>query len=70
MMEDEKIGWQRQFNGHEYEQTPGDGEGQGRLACCSPWGLKESDTTDQVNNIIQEDAQSPYSKEFTFITKG
>ena len=70
MMEDEKIGWQHQLNGHEYEQTPGDGAGQGRLACCSPWGLKESDTTDQMNNIIQEDAQSPYSKEFTFITKG
>ena len=33
------------FNGHEIEQTPGDGEGQESLACCSPWGHKESDTT-------------------------
>ena len=37
-------------SGHELEQTPGDGEGQGGLACCSPWGLKESDTTEQLNN--------------------
>ena len=34
-----------QFNGHELGQTPGDGEGQGGLACCSPWGRAESDTT-------------------------
>ena len=36
-------------DGHEFEQTPGDGDGQGRLACCSPWGHKESDTTEQLN---------------------
>ena len=34
---DEMVGWHRQFNGHEFEQTPGDGDGQGSLACCSPW---------------------------------
>ena len=39
-----------QLNGHECEQTPGDGEGQGSLACCSPWGCKESDITEQLNN--------------------
>ena len=39
------VGWLQQFNGHELEQTPGDGEGQGSLACCSPWGLKESGLT-------------------------
>ena len=33
-----------------FEQTPGDGEGQGSLACCSPWGCKESDVTEQLNN--------------------
>ena len=35
------VGWHHQLNGHEFEQTPGDGEGQGGLACCSPWGRKE-----------------------------
>ena len=38
------------FNGHEFEQASGDGEGQGSLACYSPWGGKESDTTDWLNN--------------------
>ena len=38
------------LNGHASEQTPGDGEGQGNLACCSPWGRKELDTTEQLNN--------------------
>ena len=36
--EGEIVGWHHQFNGHEFEQTLGDGEGQGSLACCSPWG--------------------------------
>ena len=44
--EDEMAGWYQRFNGHEFEQVPGDGEGQGGLACCSPWGCKESDMTD------------------------
>ena len=43
--EDEVVGWHHQLNGHEFGQTPGDGEGKGSLACCSPWGHKESDTT-------------------------
>ena len=46
------VGWHHQFNGHEFEQAPGDGEGQGSLACCSPWGCKESDTTQQLNNKV------------------
>ena len=41
--EDEMAGWHHLFNGHELGQTPGDGEGQGSLACCSPWGHKELD---------------------------
>ena len=49
MTEDEMTGWHHQLNRHESEQTPGDGEGQGSLACCSPWGHKESDTTDRLN---------------------
>ena len=44
------VGWHHQLNGHEFEQVPGDGEGQGSLACCSPWGCKEWDMTQQLNN--------------------
>ena len=44
--EDEMVGWHCRLNGHEFEQTLGDGDGQGSLACCSPWGCKESDTTE------------------------
>ena len=43
--EDEMDGWHHQLDGHEFEQTLGDNEGQGSLASCSPWGLKELDTT-------------------------
>ena len=46
MVEDEMVGWHHWLNGHEFEQTLGDSEGQGGLACCSPWGHKESDTTE------------------------
>ena len=45
MTEDEIIGWHHRFNGHEFEETPGDNDGQGSLGCCSPWDLKESDGT-------------------------
>ena len=45
MTEDEMVGWHHWLNGHEFEQTLGDGEGQGSLACCSPCGCKESNTT-------------------------
>ena len=48
--EDEMVGWHRWLNGHEFEQTPGDGEGQGSLACCSPWGRKESDMNEWLKN--------------------
>ena len=43
MTEDEMIGWHHRLDGHEFEQTPGVAERQGDLACCSPWGRKESD---------------------------
>ena len=43
--EDEMVGWHLQLNGHEFEQTPGDGEGWGSLVHCSPWGRKELDMT-------------------------
>ena len=44
------IGWHHLLSVHEFEQSPGDDEGQGSLACCSPWGLKKSDTTEGVKN--------------------
>jgi len=49
MTEDEMIGWHHQLNEHEFEQASGDGEGQGSLVCYSPWGHKESDTTEWLN---------------------
>ena len=45
MTDDEMVGCHHQLNGHELEQTPGDSEGPGSLACCNPWGGKESDRT-------------------------
>ena len=48
--EGEMVGWHHRLNGHGFEQAPEDGEGQGSLVCCSPWGLKESDTPERLNN--------------------
>ena len=50
MTEDEMVGWHHLLNSREFEQTPGDGEGQGTLVCCSPWGHRESDVTERLNN--------------------
>ena len=50
MTEDEMVGWHHELNGHEFEQAPGDGKGEGSLACCNPWGHRESDMTEQLNN--------------------
>ena len=52
--EDEMVGWHHRLNGHEFEQAPGVGDGQGSLACCSPWGHKELDTTEQVNWTMEK----------------
>ena len=52
MTEDEMVGWHHQLDGHEFEQTPGVGDGQGGLACCDSWGRKESDTTERLNGIV------------------
>ena len=49
MTQDEMVGWQHQLNGHKCEQALGDNEGLKSLACCSPWGCKELDTTERVN---------------------
>ena len=52
--EDEMVGWHHWLNGHEFEQALGDGEGQGSLACYSPWGCKELKMTERLNNNITE----------------
>ena len=53
MTEDETFGWHHRLDGHEFEQALGD-EGQGSLACCSPWGRKELDTTERLYNDKQQ----------------
>ena len=52
MTEDHMFGWHHQLNGHEFEQPLGDSKGQRSLACCSPWGCKELDTTWQLKSKI------------------
>ena len=49
MTEYKMVGWHHRFNGHEFEQAPEVGDGQGRLACGSSWSCKESDMTEQLN---------------------
>ena len=49
MTEDEMVGWHHRLNGHEFEEAPGVGGGQGTLVCYSPWGCKKSDTTEGLN---------------------
>ena len=49
MTEDEMVVWHHQLDGHEFEQTPGVGDGQGGLACWDSWGCKESDTAERLN---------------------
>ena len=49
MTEDEMVGWHHRLNGHRFWWTPGVGAGQGGLACCDSWGLKELDTTEQLD---------------------
>ena len=65
MTEDEMVGWHYQFNVHEFEQALRIGDGQGSLACCSPWGHKESDTIERLNST--EGPVSPSTKrEYTY----
>ena len=54
MTENEMVGWHHRLNGHEFEQTLGDGDRQGSLACCSPWGHKESDMTELLSSSTLE----------------
>ena len=63
------VGWYHRLNGHEFEQALGDGEGQGSLECCSPWGRKESEMTERLNNnnwisqnnVLKPDIVYPWS---------
>ena len=77
MAEDEMVGWHHRLNGHEPKQALGGGEGQGSLACCSPWGRRESDMTERLNSSIvgqtlfsyhgrEEDRQGDYISGLTF----
>ena len=50
MIEDKMVGRYHQLNGHEFKQAPGNGEGQGSRVCCSPWGHKELDMSELLNN--------------------
>ena len=52
---DKIVGWHHQLNGLQSKQAPGVGEGQGSLECCSPWGHKESDTTQQLTELRKEE---------------
>ena len=65
MTEDEMVGWHHRLDGHEFEQAPGVGDGQGSLVSCSPWGRKESDMTEGLNKNNDEQGltipQFPFS---------
>ena len=69
------VEWHRQLNGHEFKQTPGDSEGQGGLACYSPWGCKESEmteyltaTTNQTFSGSSDGKVKPFSRVRLFVT--
>ena len=65
MTENEMVGWHHRLNGHEFEQAPGDGEGQESLACCSPWDHKELAVTERLNittNTTTRDEPNEHTK--------
>ena len=66
MPEEETVGWHLQFNGHEFEQAPGDGEGQGSRVYCSPWSCKELDMTEQQSLKLYYEIEC-YVYQFLFI---
>ena len=70
MTEDEMAGWHHGLDGRESELTPGDGDGQGGLACCNSWGCKELDTTEWLNwTELREDLDSPLWSFYLFSGK-
>ena len=66
MTKDEMVGWYHRLNGHEFEHTPGIGDGEGSLSCCSPWGCKQSDVTERLKwtelNLWLKTFTSTYAK--------
>ena len=58
--EDEMVGWHHRLDGHEFEQAPGVGDGQGSLVCCSPWGCKELDTTEWLKLNWTSSPRTPF----------
>ena len=64
--EDEMVGWHHRLNGHEYEQTPGDGEGQRSLGHCSPWGRRVAHTLVTKQQGSQEELQ-PFRNKATYV---
>ena len=65
MTEDEMVGWHQGLDGHEFEQALGVGDGQRGLACCSPWGSKESDTAERLNWTDSNTSQIPVGMQAT-----
>ena len=66
--EDKMVGWHHRLSGHEFEQGPGTGDGQGSLTCCSPWCHKESDTTERLNwTEFSSDLSSSSSFHFYYL---
>ena len=63
------VGWHHRLNAREFEQTLGGGEGQGRLECCGPWGHKESDMTELLNNDSNNQSCKPNPECGTFYRK-
>ena len=57
--QDEMVWWHHRLNGHEFEQTQGDSEGQGSLAYCSPWGRKDLDMTERLKNRLVQFFRAP-----------
>ena len=64
MTEEEMAGWHHRLDGHEFEWTPGVGDGQGGLACCNSWGRRESDMTERLNWLTE--LMEPYAKILVF----
>ena len=67
MTEDEIVGWHHRLNGHEFEQAPGDSEGQGGLVCGRRWGHKGSDSTEQLTN---SKAKTKIAEKFVIVMTG
>ena len=69
MTKDEMVGWHHQLDGHEFEQILGDGEGQGSLMCFSPWGRKESGTTEQQMRAFRKACSKGKTNNLTLLLR-